>query len=361
MSVPLRAQATAREPASDGPPTVAAIAAMTAEARAIAGEKTKRIQQVTAQIKILALNALIEATRAGEHGRGFSVVAQEVRAIGAEVEGVAKELDAHLSGRIGQLQQAIAAMSARAQRERLVDLALNAVELIDRNLYERTCDVRWWATDAAVVACAADPAEAAAAHASQRLGVILSAYTVYLDLWLCDLDGRVIANGRPDRYAVRGARVGDEPWFQQALRLRSGDDYVAGDVARQARLGGAQVATYCASVREGGLADGRPLGVLAIHFDWEPQARAIVEGVRVAPADRDRTRVLLVDASRRILAASDGKGILSETLPFLPEARESGADHDPRQGVVTAFHRTPGYETYRGLGWYGVIVQQPEG
>ena len=27
------------------------------------------------------------------------------------------------------------------------NLALNAIELIDRNLYERTCDVRWWATD----------------------------------------------------------------------------------------------------------------------------------------------------------------------------------------------------------------------
>jgi len=24
-----------------------------------------------------------------------------------------------------------------------------------------------------------------------------------------------------------------------------------------------------------------------------------------------------------------------------------------------AFHLTPGYETYRGLGWYGVIAQRP--
>lgn len=346
-------------PIAEGAPTVETLAAMTAEARAIAGEKTKRIQQVTGQIKILALNALIEATRAGEHGRGFSVVAQEVRAIGAEVETVAKELDAHLSGRIGRLQGAITEMASRAQGERLVDLSLNAVELIDRNLYERTCDVRWWATDAAVVSCAADASAAAVAHASQRLGVILGAYTVYLDLWLCDLDGRVISNGRPDRYGVRGADVSGEAWFRDALRLRSGDEYVAGEVGRQARLGNAQVATYCASVRENGLADGRPLAVLAIHFDWEPQAKAIVEGVRVAPQDRARTRVLLVDAQHRVLAASDGRGILTDRLAFAPDARESGADRDERRGSVTAFHRTPGYETYRGLGWYGVIVQDP--
>jgi hypothetical protein len=59
--------------------------------------------------------------------------------------------------------------------------------------------------------------------------------------------------------------------------LRSGDDYVAGDVERQPMLGNAQVATYCASVRAEGKASGKPIGVLAIHFDWEPQARAIVQ------------------------------------------------------------------------------------
>ena len=82
--------------------------------------------------------------------------------------------------------------------ERMVDLSLNAIELIDRNLYERTCDVRWWATDSAVIDCATAPTAASAKYASERLGVSLGAYTVYLDLWLCDLDGKVIANGRAE-------------------------------------------------------------------------------------------------------------------------------------------------------------------
>ena len=57
------------------------------------------------------------------------------------------------------------------------------------------------------------------------------------------------------RYAVKGANVAQTPWFQDALKLRSGDDYVAGDIERQPLLGNAPVATYCASVREGGDAD----------------------------------------------------------------------------------------------------------
>ncbi|WP_315742024.1 MULTISPECIES: methyl-accepting chemotaxis protein [unclassified Bradyrhizobium] len=331
----------------------ALIARLTGEVNQIACEKTKSIQQITNQMKMLALNALIESSRVGAQGAGFAVVAQEVRAVGQQVETIARELESHLTTRTGNLKSSIERMTDRARGERMVDLSLNAIELIDRNLYERTCDVRWWATDSAIVDCAATPNAATVSHVSERLAVILSAYTVYLDLWLCDLDGKVIANGRDDRFKVVGQSVADTRWYREARGLRSGDDYVAGDIECQPLLGNAQVATYCASVRENGKAHGKPLGVLAIHFDWEAQARAIVQGVRVG-AD-DNARVLLVDSNFRIIAASDGQGILSEHLALKLDGKPSGFYHDTSSRLI-AFHATPGYETYQGLGWYGVIV-----
>ncbi|NVN88476.1 MAG: methyl-accepting chemotaxis protein [Rhodopseudomonas sp.] len=328
------------------------IARLTAEVNQVACEKTRSIQNITNQMKMLALNALIESSRAGPQGAGFAVVAQEVRNVGQQVETIARDLESQLTRRTGSLMDSIEKMTERARGERMVDLALNAIELIDRNLYERTCDVRWWATDSAVVDCADIPNAANVAHVSERLAVILGAYTVYLDLWLCDLKGNVLASGRPDRFDVKGANVAGATWFRDARGLRSGDDYVAGNVEQQPMLGGAQVATYCASVREGGKANGKPLGVLAIHFDWQAQARAIVEGVRV---DDDKARVLLVDSDFRVIAASDGQGLLTERVPLTLNGRRNGFYND-RTGAQVAFHATPGYETYKGLGWYGVIV-----
>src|SRR5262245_17508337 len=180
---------------------------LTAEVNQIAVDKTKAIQQITNQMKMLALNALIESSRAGAQGAGFAVVAQEVRSVGQQVEGIARDLESQLTKRTGNLVNSMQRMAERSRGDRMVDRSLNAIDLIDRNLYERTCDVRWWATDSAVVNCAAAPDAANARHVSERLTVILSAYTVYLDLWLCDLDGKVLANGRADRFNVAGQNV----------------------------------------------------------------------------------------------------------------------------------------------------------
>jgi hypothetical protein len=344
-------------PVNSSPRAVTGLVAEAAEAlSSLTDANIRMIETITGRMRILALNAMIEAARAGEHGSGFSVVAGEVRSVATQIAEIAAELQQSLRSRIDALEEASEQVAAKGRADRLVDLALNAIEIADRNLYERTCDVRWWATDAAVVDCAAAPSQATAAHASKRLGVILSSYTVYLDLWLCDMNGKVIANGRPDRYAVIGRDAASEPWYARGRKLACGDDYAVADINACALLGGAQVATYVASVREGGDARGKPIGVLAVHFDWEPQARAIVQGVRLTPEEAARTRVMLVDAQRRVIAASDGNGILSSAFALKADGRPSGSYIDSA-GKLVAFHLTPGYETYRGLGWYGVIEQ----
>jgi hypothetical protein len=334
------------------------ILALSREVSDVAKRNVSDLQRITGRTKILALNSLIEAGRAGQAGRGFAVVAKEIGEFSAEVNRVTDGLQGALATRLTELDRLGKQLITNIRGTRLADLALNMIEIIDRNLYERSCDVRWWATDSAVVDCAAEPTTERRAHASRRLGVILDSYTVYVDLWVVDAHGTVLANGRPDRYPhAVGRDVGHEPWFRQAKATRDGSAFAVADIARNDGLEGRSVATYAAANRAGGETHGAVTGVLGIFFDWEGQAQTVVDGVRLLDEERPRTRQLILDARHRVLAASDHRGILTETFALDTGNRTMGSYGDGK-GNVVGFALTPGYETYAGLGWYGVLVQR---
>lgn len=69
------------------------------------GEITDFIKEVSGETKMLGLNAAIEAARAGEAGRGFGVVADEIRKLSEQTKKTAEEIKGFLSSISDQLRE----------------------------------------------------------------------------------------------------------------------------------------------------------------------------------------------------------------------------------------------------------------
>jgi hypothetical protein len=333
----------------------------------LAGKMDRAVQQIrdlNVESRILSFNAQIEAARSGAAGATFGVVALAMRELSGATAKVAESVSSETRGTLGELERISKVLATNVRGTRLSDLALVNIDLIDRNLYERSCDCRWWATDTSLVDALTTREPEAVRFASHRMGIILNSYTVYFDLVLADRDGNIVANGRPQQYSSLGQNCSQSKWFSSAMSTQSGEEFGFQEVHESTLVSGERVLVYSAGVREGGEANGKLLGVLGIVFKWDALAQTIVTNTPLPEGEKLRTRVCICDSTGFLLADSRGRQ-LKESLQFdeldamLKTAKHFIIAKIGGRLCCVAHAKSPGFETY-ATGWHSILIQELE-
>ena len=303
------------------------------------------INEISSQANMLALNSAIEAARAGEAGRGFAVVADEIKRF-ADQSLTANRQSREMINNIQQKANQVIAV-------RTVDVAFDTIDKIDRNLFERNCDVQAWATFDAIKNVLKDPGNTNCQRAATAfMKNIIDIYEVYYDMLIVDLKGNVVAVG--NRQELVGRSVAARDWFTQTMA--KGDVYVNDMYFSEFMNGHAM--NYSCPIRD---ENNQIIGVFSTRFDWN-FIYDIIDHVKVG----EETQLYLINSAGVVIASRDQQGILKKDLNHLSAVsqvrngniRGYVMEKEGRKQYIYAYCKTQGYNAYKGMGW-SVIVAEP--
>lgn len=249
---------------------------------------------------------------------------------------------------VSQLEEELVSSLAREKMNNvLAEMATKSeyiIEIVVRNLYERTADVGFLATDRELCSFVAGLSSDADAIRA-RLRSYRSKYTVYDEIILLAPDGKVLVQ-LDDASPIAQST---DPLIASTL---AADGYVETFRASDLRPGKREALIY--SRRMSHPVTGAAIGVLCLCFHFEEEMGRIFQTYR---DPTERTIMLLLDADCRVIASADPLWIpLGVKVPTNPKGSPRLMKHAGRD-YLSCTASSSGYQGYPGPdGWQGQVM-----
>ncbi len=221
------------------------------------------------------------------------VLLREISATGGRTKGV-------FENAIGDLYQTVLGGVIEDARA----TSALAIDIMDRNLYERANDCRWWAltTSFRELLAAGSLSRADVALLDKTLAYINGLYTVYTALVLYDAHGTVVSVSTPELQAFVGTVLEGRD-VAQVLRLRDPQCYAVSAFQPTPLYGGESTYVYGAAVLS---QSGQVVGGIGLVFDSGPQFKQMLrDALPKAARGASRNFAVFVGRDRRVLACSN--------------------------------------------------------
>ena len=231
-----------------------------------------------------------------------------------------------------KLKQAlITALIEESHKKITQELTLKAqcaIDILKRNLFERTADVGFLSSDDAIIHFLKNP-EQNKDDIRSRLKAYVAKYSVYEDVILFDTQGTVHANINPNNRLTHS----NSPLIKETLKADSYLEYYGtSDISKTDAL------LYLQKI----ISKGETIGVLCLHFKFEDEMKRIFDTLL------EEEDLLFMQEQSTVIASSNPTQIRPQTHVTLSKQKDLLLYAQKRIAIQT---KTTGYQDYFGLDW----------